>query len=289
MKSAASSMTSMIAVEPDGLVGIESKTARFDQARNILQGIKTAFRMNLAGQVILGGELAAIKAELGFNGSGRRKESPQRADFLSPARTWAEWIREELNISVDTADRFIACFKVVEKRWGKEGLRLMISPFSSLDDQQRKDFIKIVNDLLKGDNQRTLLAELKILPVMKPITGGDTSKPRPADAGEAAAVVASVYFRNLYNDLAAAGKDVSTALHCRNFQLFLYALPLASPDTECVGLYDYQRLVAGAWDDLTKDMKALQDSIATAIAAKTEGEGKDLKKARKPKPKTPRK
>ena len=51
----------------------------WDNARNLLAGIKQALRISLAGQVLLGQELHTLKKDLGFRHGGDRKSSGQKA------------------------------------------------------------------------------------------------------------------------------------------------------------------------------------------------------------------
>ena len=269
--------TTMIAVEPDGLIGIESRTPQWDRARMILEATKTACRASIAGQVILGGELMALKSELGFNGGGRRKELPHGAVINSIPRTWPELVRAELGISEDTGDRFIGCFKIIQKR-GKalgdesETFRLLSAPPSTLNESDRKDLGKIVNELLRDDGQKELLQELKIVNGTHRLKGGDMpAKKAPADSGDVT-VLASIHFRNLFNDLAKLEREVRRGRDDGNFKSFLYVLPLEPADSpDVVGLMDYRFQFEKLKTAIEEDLAGLLTEINKAIEPQMQG------------------
>ena len=135
--------TAMITVEPDGL-GIESDNRQWDRARTILEAVKMTGRMNIAAQVMLGGELMDLRTRLGFKGyGGDRRSSSHGADLKTGSRSWEDWVKAELELSRGTADRFIACFKIIQKRGEALGdaspaFRVLCAPVSTLDEAERK-------------------------------------------------------------------------------------------------------------------------------------------------------
>ncbi len=268
--------TALITVEPDGL-GIESGNPQWDRARKILEGIKMAARMNLAGQVMLGGELLTLKETLGFMGSGRRrKESVHDEHFNFASRTWDDWCRAELGISRITAERFIGCFRLIRRRGealadGSPAYRLLCAPVATLDEAERKILGNIVNELLKGDSQKDLLHELKIVNGQHRLTGGDTSRMRkPAD--ESATVEkASEFFRIIFDDLSKMERTVSRFRDNKSFDSWLYLLPLEpAGSVDIVGLRDFQRLMGKLHESIDAGLTAMLAKVADAIEAKME-------------------
>jgi hypothetical protein len=263
----------LITVEPDGL-GIESGDPRFDRARQILEGVKMTCRMNIAGQVMLGGELFGLKEELGFNGSGRRKERSQVATFDFSSRTWDDHCKAELGISHDCADRFITCFRIIQKRGEALGedspaFRLLCVPVSTLGEDDRQILQRVVNELLKGDSQKDLLQELKIIRGQHRLKGGDTSESKKAAAQEATVKNASQFFRMIFNDLAGIEKAVSRQRHNPSFDAWLYLLPLATSEAaEVISLTDYQSKVEHLAETIEADLQDLLTKVGKAIESK---------------------
>lgn len=278
MKPSQGTKNAVITVEPDGLVGIDSKVSQWDRARAILAGIKTTLRLNLAGQVILGQELESLKIELGFKGSGRRKESGHLPTLISSPRTWEEWLKAELGISRRCAERFISSFKIVRAKNEVEGgqpeaVRLLAAAPSALSDEDRKKLGKIVNELLKEDSQKELLQQLGIVNGTHRLSDEDRAKagkkkPSPEDE----LLVASNHFRHICNEAIKFERLVTASLHGNTFKGYLGKLPLAHDDPKrIVGLLDLRaRLEEAMGGDLEKLLAAVNrmiDAKMTGAAA----------------------
>jgi len=158
----------------------------WDSARSILSGIQQALRVSLAGQVLLGQELANLKKDLGFIHGGDRKSSAHSEQLIT--RTWAEWVKNELGLSRPTADRMILMFEAAKARVKKIGItgdlpggskKLMLlfdcRP-SGMSEEDREKLAKVVEKLTDGASQKELLEELKLVKCYVNIQGGDTSQ-----------------------------------------------------------------------------------------------------------------
>ena len=179
----------------------------WDRARAILGGITTALRLSIAGQVMLGFELLELKKHLGFLGSGsNRREKPQVAD----SKSWAEWVKSELTISVDSADRMIGMWKAVQPKLKKLGgspmlIGILETPPADLTAIQRQTLEAAVAKVTDGESQKTLLEELRL--VKRHDTsgiGGDTSKHRKPTDDEAIGQLAFAFFSGVADALQAA-------------------------------------------------------------------------------------
>lgn len=262
----------LITVEPDGLVGIDSRVSQWDRAREILAGIKTTIRLNLAGQVILGQELEALKIQLGFKGSGRRKEKDQDGPFNFPARTWEQWLKAELGIGESTGRRFINSFKIVRAKNEVEGaqpeaVRLLAAAPSTLSDEDRKKLGTIVNELLKENSQKELLQQLGIV-------NGTCQNPRPASQKKPSLddelLIASNHFRHICNEAIKFERLVTSSLHGSYFKGFLGMLPMTHENpTLIVTLPDLRARLEEA---LGGDLEKLLAAVNRMIAAKMNGE-----------------
>ncbi len=276
MKPNQGAQNALITVEPDGLVGIDSKVSQWDRARDLLAGIKTTLRLNLAGQVILGQELEALKIELGFKGSGRRKEKGHLPLLNSSPRTWEEWLKAELGISERTGQRFISSFRIVRAKNEVEGaqpeaVRLLAAAPSTLSDEDRKKLGKIVNELLKENSQKELLQQLGIVNGTHRLTDEDRAKAstkKPTSEDEL--LMASDHFRHICNEAIKFERLVTSSLHGSFFKGFLGMLPLAHEEPQrVVGLLDLRARLEEA---LGGDLEKLLDAVNRMIDAKMTGD-----------------
>lgn len=166
----------------------------WERPRQILGGIKLALRMSLAGQVLLGHELATIKKDMGCS-RGSNKSGPV-GQFVRPEKSWPELVQENLGISYKTADRMIDSFEAAKARLKKLGhqgtlpsgekrLELLFTQRpTGMTDADREALAKVVDKLVTGDSQSDLLKELKISKFHVSLPGGDTTehkKDRPSD------------------------------------------------------------------------------------------------------------
>jgi hypothetical protein len=155
----------------------------WDTARNYLAGIQQAFRLSIAGQVLLGMELMNLKKDLGFTHGGDRKSSGQSVHLID--RTWSEWVAAELGISYKTADRMIFMWDAARVRIKKIGhtkdlpggtkkLALIVdSRPSTLTEEDRQKLAAVVERITDGTTQAALLEELKL--VKKNVPPPDTT------------------------------------------------------------------------------------------------------------------
>jgi hypothetical protein len=156
----------------------------WDLCRQLIGNIKLHFRLAICYQVMTGFELAVLKKELGFSGSGRRKENPHDGPFKS----WEKWLDDELGIGETTAERWISMADVVKPRLKKLGgnaklLAIAESSPSQLDAIQRQTLEALVAKVTDGDSQKDLLEELKLVKIHDTSgIGGDTSGHGKKDA-----------------------------------------------------------------------------------------------------------
>ena len=275
------SETALITVEPDGL-GIESGDPRFDRARKILEGIKMTVRMNLAGQVMLGGELLALRDALGFSGKGGHRHSKTQDASLN--RTWDEWCQAELHLSHDTINRMISCFKIIQGRAKELGedataYRLLCAPVSTLSIVDHGILQQVVNELIKEQSQKELLQQLKIVRSPHVLTGGDTSA-HSCLLDNLTAEKATVFLTSISATVAKIGSRLSNCRGNKNFEAWLYLLPLADPqNTRVVSLPTYRDKLAQLMATVTGDMEAIIANIDRFIAAKMESANPPSKKS----------
>ncbi len=288
MKPNQGAQNALITVEPDGLVGIDSMDPRFDRAREILAGIKTTIRLNLAGQVILGQELEALQIQLGFKGSGRRKEKRQDGGFNFPDRTWPQWLKAELGIGESSARRLINSSKIVRAKNEIEGgqpeaVRLLAAAPSTLSDEDRKKLGKIVNEQLKEDSQKELLQQLGIVNGTHRISDEDRAKStKKKSTPDDELLVASNHFRHICNEAIKFERLVTSSLHGRFFSGFLRLLPLAHEDPKkIVGLLDLRaRLEEAMGGDLEKLLAAVNRMIDAKMTGDTATKAAEAKAAK---------
>jgi hypothetical protein len=264
----------MIAVEPAELAGIESRSPEWERARALLEGVYLTARRCLAGQVFLGRELLSLKRDLGFEGGGRRITA--RAGIKS----WGDYTRAELGISDDMADRAIAAYKVIRHRGetalgdDSEEFRLLIAPPCSLAPAEQKKLQKAIGELIRGDDsQRSLLRELRMINAPFKQDGGDTSAAKKPAKQDSPALVASVPFRELFNDLEETEHEISRLRRHSDLDGYLYLLPLVTDDPDKItGLLDYRQSFERVRSEIEAGLGVLSEKIAAAVESKMQGD-----------------
>lgn len=252
----------------------ESKAPDWSRAREILAGIKTCVRLTLAGQVLLGQELQTLKVELGFAGSGRRKEKPNDLAFKSLNRTWEQWCKAELGISDQGAANFIATYEAAKLRVKKLGgrpklLSLLETHPAKIDAEGHKLLSGMVDKLVDGETQKSLLEELKLVKFHVALTGGDTSKSKPKkDLQQAAQQLAFAFFSPIPATVAKVEKAIGNVRLAPDYQRYLHTLPLTSADPKEVSLHGLKATIEAA---LKGDLAKALDDVEAAIAAKMAG------------------
>ena len=239
------------------LAGDVSVADPWDRPRRILDGIKLCLRMSLAGQVLLGHELATMKKDMGFAGAGRRKEFRQ----IGEIKSWAELVQKNLGLSERTADRMIECFEAAKVRLKKLGALknlpsgskklelLFTSRPDSMTDDDRDALARCVDKLVDGDSQTDLLKELKIIKFHVPLTGGDTSKHKKVTGEQMMQQLAFNFFSPIAQGLQRLRVD-------NDREAFLHALDVQSSDEDAITLTTLERDLEAALNDVRTARKA---------------------------------
>jgi len=170
----------------------------WDNARQYLTGIQQAFRLSIAGQVLLGMELMSLKKDLGFTHGSQTRFSPSGQSVHledSKPRTWSEWVTAELGISYKTADRMILMFDATRSRLKKIGhtgdlpggtkklAHIIDSRPATLAQEDRDRLAAAVDKITDGATQADLLEELRLVKrrVPPPDTTGQNNRKPPTD------------------------------------------------------------------------------------------------------------
>jgi hypothetical protein len=245
------------------------------RAKGLLADLKSAALRSLAAQVLLGKELEFLKKSLGFAGSGRRpKEKPQVAVFNDPT-TWQAWCKAELDISDDTANRWIKCFESAlerakrtnNKKARPEAVRLLQMPAAEMDGSEIQALAACVDRLVDRTTQQDLLRELGILKDTG-LKGGDTSafqqeyKPSPFD------VMANALFSDIARKLDGVKKEILSTRHHTDYRLLLQELPLESPGPLSPSLQGIKRALE---EVIQGDLAKIISDIDEAINRKMHG------------------
>lgn len=204
----------------------------WDRARQLLAGIKLYLRISLAGQVMLGAELQQLKRELGFTHGGSRKAGTKD-------KTWAQHVKDELDLSADTADRMIGSWEAAKAKLKKLGgqpalLAILDAPPSSLTAIQRQTLEAAVAKTTDGETQKSLLEELKLVkvhvnPTLEAQSAGGSAQRRQYSESQMAWDWAG-------GDIITELNKVRTAPH---FKAALMSMPLSKTEEVPFGLIDY--------------------------------------------------
>lgn len=180
---------------------VEIVSASWDICRQHVSNIKLHFRLAVLHQVMAGFELAALKKELGFTGSGRRKEKAHDGPF----RSWEQWCKDELDLGESTVERWIDMAEVVKPRIKKlpgnvKLLSIAETSPGKLDAIQRQTLEALVAKVTDGDTQKDLLEELKLVKLHTTLPGGDTSK-HPRKGKDTLSQLTLKFFTPLSDDI----------------------------------------------------------------------------------------
>ena len=246
--------------------------SEWSRARGLLTDLKSATRRSLSAQVLLGKELLLLKKKLGFEGSGRRpKEKPQSVAFV---RNWNQWCNEELGISDETGNRWIACFEAALKRAKArkskepEAHRLLEIPSAELTGDELEKLAGCVDRLVDSETQAGLLEELGIVKPSNKLAGGDTSAfqnpPRQMTLEE----WAKESFQQIPREFDKLEREIFRVKDAPEYRLLLQELPIDSPEdgaTSLMGIKEcLERVLGGGLAKILTDVNA-------AIEAKMHG------------------
>ncbi|MFU8894031.1 MAG: hypothetical protein ACNA8L_10420 [Luteolibacter sp.] len=231
----------------------------WDTARQYLAGTQQAFRLAIAGQVLLGMELMAIKKDLGYT-HGANKGGPS-GQFVHTGRTWSEWVTAELGISYKTADRMILMWDAARARIKKIGhtvgdlpggtkkLALIVDARpSTLAEEDRERLSAVVERITDGTTQAALLEELRLVKRHAPppdTTGIDNrTKKQSEDPVEQMAFNFWLGGGNQIMEIRASGSQ------------YLNMLPIESSDPEKPSLRTLRAETAALLDDIEAAINA---------------------------------
>lgn len=228
----------------------------WDNARTYLAGVKQAFRMSIAGQVLVGMELMTLKKDLGFI-HGANKGGPS-GQFVHTERTWSEWVAAELGISYKTADRLILMWDSARTRIKKIGhtgdlpggtkkLALILDARpATLAEEDREKLAAVVERITDGATQAELLEDLKLVKknALPPDTTGQNNRKPPRDDIEQMA----------FNFWLGGGNQIM-GLRSHGSQ-YLNMLPVESNDPEKPGLRILREETAALLDDIDAAINA---------------------------------
>ena len=234
----------------------------WETARTLLAGVKQALRVSLAGQVLLGQELASLKKDLGFHHGNNQHGRIGQAVSSSPA-TWMEWVKQELDVSSRTADRWIEMFDAAKARVKKIGVTpdliggtkklelLFTSRPSTMADEDREKLQQVVERLTFGSTQSELLEELRLVKKHDSSgIGGDTSKHKkeqPSE-GQKMAQLAFIFLRPLADTLHGLRTNPDR-------EAFLHTIQIASGDENEITLTSLENDLEAALADVRKAKK----------------------------------
>jgi hypothetical protein len=223
------------------------KNPAWDGVRQTLARVQAAGREYLYGKAWLGWQLSALKKAHGV----REGRPSKNSDNLSEFRSWAEIVKDELDLHERTANRLIEKFDAVKakaKRTQKSlpGGKNTLIVFQSenplaLPPAQREAMMNIITSLCDGETEGSLMKELRIIPTPPPPPAGKkTRADKPSDEqlafdfwdGPASAIVKT-----------RAAKD---------YKKLLYMLPPHSDEEGKVSLIFLRDETAAMLDDINE-------------------------------------
>ena len=150
------------------------KDPAWDGVRMTLARVQSAGREYLYGKAWLGWQLFMLKKAHGIQRGGDRKSNGQPVRLI---RSWADIVKDELDLHERTANRMIEKFEAVKAKakrclktlpGGKNTLTIFQSKNPlALPPEQREAMLEIITSLCDGESEGSLLQELKIIPTPK--------------------------------------------------------------------------------------------------------------------------
>jgi hypothetical protein len=254
------------AVDQAGLAGGETAEPDWTRAKEILETIKTAARMTLAGQVLLGKELKEIKQRLGFIHGNNQHARTAQFEQSSDRRSWEEWVKAELDLSRSTADRLIKCFEGARARLKRLGeaklLAILDQAPGMMGEADREALGKLVDRLVFGDSQADLLGELRVVKRHVDPPGGDTSGHREPKPEKTAEIAAQMEFSGFYEALRRLDCNYERQLRpVGETEVYLATLPLRGGENK-VGLLELRDTLRHLIrDEFNPLLKKVQEKI----------------------------
>ena len=222
---------------------ITTKLPTWDDARHLLNQFKGHALMTVAAKACLGMTLQQLKEKEGFTQGGDRRSNPQSADL----KTWKELLKQELNISDDTASRFIKAGHAVKAKIAKIGgsphlLGLLDQPVQSLSKADAKALQDAIRTATDGESLTSILQEFRLIKCPPP-------PPDPSKGGSAPRAKANEL--QLAWDFAGGSvvSELSNLRHGSQFKHALHTLPLSATDEISLGLIDYVAELKTAYEE----------------------------------------
>jgi hypothetical protein len=216
----------------------------WDDARHLLDQFKGHALMTVASKVCLGMTLQQLKEKEGYHNGMRPTEGKS---------TWPELLKQELNISDESARRFITAADAVKAKIAKIGggshliglLDKPVQSFSKADALALQDAIRTATD---GESLTSILQEFKLIKCPPPLP--DHSKGGSATRTKANEMQLAWDF---------AGGSVITELSKlrsgSNFKHALHTLPLSATDDIKLGLIDYVAELRASYEEADAVLK----------------------------------
>lgn len=154
-----------------------TKLPNWDDARHLLSQFKGHALMTIASKVCLGIMLQQLKDKEGYKVGVR--PAPDKP-------TWPELLKAELNISDDTARRFMIAGDAVKAKIAKLGggprlLGILEQPLHSLSKSDAEALQKAIRTATDGESMTSLLQEFQLIKAPSKLTQADRSKGGKAD------------------------------------------------------------------------------------------------------------
>lgn len=207
---------------------ITTKLPTWDDARHLLDQFKGHALMTVAAKVCLGLTLQQLKQKEGY------RPGVNTADG---GISWPDLLRQELNISDDSARKFILAGDAVKAKIAKIGggehlIGLLDQPVQSLSKADAETLQAAIRTATDGESLTSILQEFKLIKCPPPLpdhsAGGSAARTKKSD-------------EQLAWDF--AGGDVISSLNKvrtgSKFQHALHSMPLSKTDTVPFGLIDY--------------------------------------------------
>ena len=233
----------------------EATAMNWQDARNTLAAVKLHARLFLAGQVILGMQLQAIKKALGFKNGGDRRSECQRGTLI---QTWEDHLKAELGITKRTAYRFERLAEAARTKMKKLGgqkhaLALLNTSPADLDEENRKVLETLVHKITDGQTQKSLLEDLTLVKTHTKGNGGHNPGD-DNDEEESAEQLAFAFFRPFVSQLAEMRIN-------KTFDHSLAALPThGDEETQSPGLLDLKNHLQATLHEVEQTLKSKKKS-----------------------------
>lgn len=229
------------------------KDPAWDNVRLTYARVQAAGREYLYGKAWLGWQLFILKKSHGVRRGGDQKSNGQAVRSIS----WADIVKDELDLHERTANRLIEKFEAVKAKakrtlkklpGGENALTIFQSENPlALPPEQRQAMLDVITSLCDGETEGSLMMELKIIPEPPPM---------PAATKKKAAVAKYSNEQLAFDFFEGPASAICKARASAEYKKLLYMLPPTTDEEGKVSLVFMRDEISAMLEDVNEALAA---------------------------------